>query len=94
MRKPGNTCVTDHHDMTLVVKVALNPNTNNQPNNKILDMSKLKALNFADNKLNIVIMTISLFDRVENTVGKGENAGYQHFLLSDSVFLSLHLEGH
>ena len=26
-------------------------------------------------------MTISLYDRVENTVGKGENAGYQHFLL-------------
>ena len=24
---------------------------------------------------------ISLYDRVENTVGKGENAGYQHFLL-------------
>ena len=22
-----------------------------------------------------------LFDRVENSVGKGENAGYQHFLL-------------
>ena len=31
VRKPGNTCVTDHHDMTLVVKVALNPNTTNQP---------------------------------------------------------------
>ena len=32
-RKPGNTymCVTDHHDMTLVVKVALNLNTPNQP---------------------------------------------------------------
>ena len=25
-------------------------------------------------------MTISLCDRVENTVGKEENAGYQHFL--------------
>ena len=24
---------------------------------------------------------ISVFDRVENIVGKGENAGYQHFLL-------------
>ena len=24
---------------------------------------------------------ISLLDKVENTVGKGENAGYQHFLL-------------
>ena len=24
-------CVTDHHDMTVAVKVALNPNTTNQP---------------------------------------------------------------
>ena len=24
---------------------------------------------------------IFVFDRVENTMGKGENAGYQHFLL-------------
>ena len=30
VRKPGNTCVTDRHDMTLAVKVALNPNTINQ----------------------------------------------------------------
>ena len=36
---------------------------------------------FADNKFNVAKMTISLFDRVENTAGKGENAGYQHFLL-------------
>ena len=26
-------------------------------------------------------MIISVFDRVENIVGKGENAGYHHFLL-------------
>ena len=26
-------------------------------------------------------MIISVFERVENIVGKGENAGYQHFLL-------------
>ena len=49
------------------------------PDDKILDMIKWKA--FADNKLNIAKMTILLFDRIENTVGKGENAGYQHFLL-------------
>ena len=49
------------------------------PNNKILDVTKLKA--FADDKLNVAKMTISLLDTVENTVGKGENAGYQHFLL-------------
>ena len=42
-------------------------------------MTKLKA--FADDNLNIAKMTISLFDWVENTVGKGENAGYKNFLL-------------
>ena len=48
-------------------------------NDKILDVTKLKA--FADDKLNVARMMFSLFDRVENTVGKGENAGCQHFLL-------------
>ena len=54
------------------------------PNDKILDVTKLKA--FADNQLNIVKMTISRYDRVENIVGKGENAGYQHFLLFPPCF--------
>ena len=49
------------------------------PNDKSLEVSKLKA--FADSIFSITNMTISLFDRVENTVGKGENTGYQHFLL-------------
>ena len=31
VRKPGNMCVTDRHDMTLAVKVALKPNATNQP---------------------------------------------------------------
>ena len=29
---------------------------------------------------------ICLLDRVENTAGKGENAGYQHFLLFPQCF--------
>ena len=37
---------------------------------KILDQTKLKA--FADNKLNVTKMIISVFHRVENIVGKGE----------------------
>ena len=43
------------------------------PNNRILIVTKLKAF--------VARMVISLLDRVENTEGKGENAGYQHFLL-------------
>ena len=31
-------------------------------------------------------MTISLCDRVENTVGKGESAGHQHFFLFPQCF--------
>ena len=49
------------------------------PNNKILDMTKLTA--FADDKLNVAKLMISILNRVENTVGKGKNAVYQHFLL-------------
>ena len=48
------------------------------PSGKILDWPKLKAI--ADKKINVAEMMISLSDRVENIVGKGENAGYQHFL--------------
>ena len=46
------------------------------PNDKILDWSKIKA--FAGDKKNVAEMIISISDRVENIVGKGENAGYQH----------------
>ena len=49
------------------------------PNEKILNLTKMKALNVQTNKLNIAKMTISPFDEVENTVDKGENAVYQHF---------------
>ena len=44
-------------------------------NDKTLAWSKLKA--FADDKLDVVKMMISLFESLENTVEKGENAGYQ-----------------
>ena len=49
------------------------------PNDKILDMSKFKA--FADDTLNVYQILKFSLGRVENIVGKGENAGYQHFLL-------------
>ena len=61
------------------------------PNNKILDMTKLKALNFADDKLNIDKITISLLDRVENTKGKCWLPAFFPFSLS--VFQNLILWG-
>ena len=50
----------------------------------MLDLSKLRA--FADDKIKVLKKTIFVFDRVENIVGKGENAGYQHFLLFPQCF--------
>ena len=54
------------------------------PKGKILDRSKLKA--FADDKKNVAKKMISPSDKVEIIVGKGENAGYQHFLLFPLCF--------
>ena len=53
---------------------------NSLPNDKILNSTKLKA--FADDKITLpqVMMFFPLIG-FENIVGKGENAGYQHFLL-------------
>ena len=46
--------------------------------------SKFKA--FADDKINVT-QTLKFQDgRVENIAGKGENAGYQHFLLFPQCF--------
>ena len=60
---------------------------NSLPNDKFLDITKLKA--FADGKLYFTSMTIPLFDRLKNAVRKGENAGYQHFLLFPQCFPKL-----
>ena len=54
------------------------------PNDKILDWFKLKT--FVDNKINVTEKLKFVFGRVENIVGKGENAGYQHFLLFPQCF--------
>ena len=52
---------------------------NSLPKDTILDLSKLKG--FADHKINVIHNLKFVSVRVENIVGKGENAGYQHFLL-------------
>ena len=57
---------------------------NSLPNDKILDWSKLKA--FADAKINVTEKLKFVKGRVENIVGKAENAGYQ-------CFQKLHPEG-
>ena len=52
---------------------------NTLPKDKVVDQSKLKAL--ADNKMNVARKLKFVLRRVENIVGKGANAGYQHFLI-------------
>ena len=59
---------------------------NSLPNNKILYWSTLKT--FADDILDIPMMIIFVFDRVENVVERGENAVYQQFLLFLQYFPS------
>ena len=61
------------------------------PNGKIFDRTELKA--FADDKINVTEMMISLSDRTENFVEKEENAGYQHFLLFPQCFQKPSISG-
>ena len=51
---------------------------------KILGLPEVEA--FADDNLNITQNIKVVFHRIENIVGKEENAGYQHFLLFPQCF--------
>ena len=54
------------------------------PNDKILDQSDFKAL--ADDKRNVTKKLKFVLGMVENNLGKGEIAGYKHFLLFPKCF--------
>ena len=54
-------------------------------------MTKLKV--FADYKLNVAKMTFFLFDRAENTVGKGEMLVTSIFSLILNVFQNFLIQG-
>ena len=60
------------------------PSVNSLPNDKILDCFKLKALLDKHVKCNPKIEICFKADRKH--VGKGENAGNQHFLLFPQCF--------
>ena len=57
------------------------------PNDIILDVSKFKAL--AYDKIIAIQKLKFRLGKVENIVGKGENAGFQHFLLFQLCFQKL-----
>ena len=62
------------------------------PNVKSLDWSKVKT--FADNKINVNEKLKFWFEKgKKNTVEKGENAGYQCFLLFPRCFLKPSISG-
>ena len=60
------------------------PLFNSLPSDKGLDQSNLK--DFADDKINVTYVTNFVLRRVENIVGKGKYAGYQHFLLFTPLY--------
>ena len=45
-----------------------------------------KKKTFADDKSNATLYIKSIFGRVENNMGKGENTGYQYFRLLPQCF--------
>ena len=57
----------------------------------MLNWPKLEA--FADDKINLTRKLKITSECVENIVGKGENAGYQHFLLFPQCFQKASLSG-
>ena len=73
-------CKTGHADLSRYFCRCVNTLLQN----KILELTKLKA--FADDKLNVAKMMISLHYFVENILGKRHDAGNQHFLLFPHCF--------
>ena len=64
---------------------------NSLASNKILDWSKLKA--FADDRINVTGKLKFVLGSAQSIMGKGENAGYQHFLLFPQCFQKLAFSG-
>ena len=62
---------------------------NSLPNDKVLDWSKLKA--FSDDKINVTEKFKFDSERIENILGKGENAGYLCYSLQKSGLCGIEL---
>ena len=64
---------------------------NSLPNDKILTLTKLKG--FADDNIDVTQKLKFVLGRMENIVGKGQNSGYQHFLLFPQCFQKVSYTG-
>ena len=67
--------------------ITYNAKVNSLPNDKFLDRSKLKAS--SDDKINVTENLKFDLGKAENIMGKGQNAGYQQFLLFRQCFQKL-----
>ena len=76
--------VSQGHQKVSLCGNGLKENDYSLPKEKFLDWFKLKA--FADDKRNAIEKLKFVLGRGENIIGKGENAGYQHFLLFPQCF--------
>ena len=74
-----------------LAKVYVNVHLNSEPNDKILNQSKFKELTDDRIKANKKLKFVLGIE--ENILGKGENAGYQHFLIFPNIFKSLLPQG-
>ena len=62
----------------IIIQKVLN-STYSLPDNNFLEWSQLKA--FAEKNIKVTEKLKTVLEKVENFLGTGENASYQHFLL-------------
>ena len=60
---------------------------------KLQNFKMVQLKSFADDSLKVTQMAKFVLHMVENIVGKGENAGNQHFLLSPQCFQQVPFSG-
>ena len=85
-------CICSIHLEEIDRKMVFYLDLNSLPKDKFLDWSKLKA--FSDDILKFAEKLKFVLGRVENIVGKGENACKQHFLLFSPCFQNTSFQGH
>ena len=68
----------------LIYLQKISESVNSITHDNILDWIKFIA--YADNKFDVANLILSVFVKIENIVGKGENDGHQYFLLFPQCF--------
>ena len=87
----GQCCLRNMFIKNLNFCISTGVAINSLPNDKKIGLSESNA--FADDKIKVIENLKFVLGRVENTVRKGENAGYRHFLLFPHSFLKASFSG-